>query len=108
VSAVHANASNSLRLRVHHCEHCKLTARPPAVAAPKRAPQQAGDLYMGLLYSTEDFHVFGCAALSWRSLCRRAAFCCCMWAHPNYRAMLRSRLHQVPDKHARQADHCGG
>ena len=33
------------------------------VAAPKKPPQQAGDSFLGQLYSTEDYHVYGCAPL---------------------------------------------
>ncbi len=33
-----------------------------AVAVPRKSPGEPSDAYLGLLYPTEDFKVFGCAA----------------------------------------------
>ena len=37
-----------------------VTAGPAAVALPRKAPGEPSDAYLGLLYPTEDYKVFGC------------------------------------------------
>lgn len=46
-------------LTFHYLVHCALDGVEEKLTATRKAPQQAGDSFLGLLYSTEDYHVYG-------------------------------------------------
>ncbi|KAL0024525.1 hypothetical protein WJX79_000831 [Trebouxia sp. C0005] len=46
-------------LKFHYIMHCALDAVEEKVAAPRKAPGEVFDTYLGMLYPTEDFKVYG-------------------------------------------------
>ncbi|DBA89261.1 TPA: hypothetical protein ACH3X1_016402 [Trebouxia sp. C0004] len=46
-------------LKFHYIVHCALDAVEEKVAAPRKAPGEVFDTYLGMLYPTEDFKVYG-------------------------------------------------
>mmetsp|Transcript_17657 Transcript_17657/g.49379 ORF Transcript_17657/g.49379 Transcript_17657/m.49379 type:complete len:145 (+) Transcript_17657:121-555(+) len=52
------DGSDEEQLKFHYIVHCSLDAIEEKVAAPKRA-NEINDTYLGLLYPTEDYQVYG-------------------------------------------------
>lgn len=46
-------------LKFHYIVHCALDAIEEKVAAPRKAPGEIFDTYLGMLYPTEDYKVYG-------------------------------------------------
>ncbi|KAK9832604.1 hypothetical protein WJX81_002897 [Elliptochloris bilobata] len=46
-------------LRFHYIVHCSLDAVEEKLALPRKSPGEPSDAYLGLLYPTEDYKVFG-------------------------------------------------
>jgi len=52
-----SNADDTLRFS--YIVHCALDAIGDKLSAPKRTPGEAADAFLGLLYPTEDYAVYG-------------------------------------------------
>ncbi|KAK9823385.1 hypothetical protein WJX72_002400 [[Myrmecia] bisecta] len=46
-------------LKFHYIVHCSLDAVDEKVAMPKKSPADTADPYLGMLYPTEDYKVYG-------------------------------------------------
>lgn len=52
-------SSEEETLQFHHIVHCSLDAVEGKLSAPKRNPGEPSDCYLGMLYPTEEYKVFG-------------------------------------------------